>query len=260
MHNPHHLRHRQYASTSNLEARIAIHQRFSTAALPWLDWLFDRIPLAPGLRVLDVGAGTGILWHEHRQHLPAGLRLTIADLSPGMIASATALLGDLLDDAIVANAEDLPFGNGTFDLVVANHMLYHVPDIDRAIGEFVRVLAPDGVLVAATNGERHMIETWDLITQVTGRAPDRRVATRFSLEHGAEKLARHVRHVARQDFPDSLRVTDPDAVVAYLASTAAEDHLTEDHLSAAREIVAEAIAACGAFTIQKAAGVFICQL
>ncbi len=64
------------------------------------------------------------------------------------------------------DVQDLPFGNGRFDLVVANHMLCHVPNPDLAIGEAARVMKPEGLFTAATNGFGHMDVMKDVLEEV----------------------------------------------------------------------------------------------
>lgn len=61
-----------------------------------------------------------------------------------------------------ADAQALPFRDASFDAVIANHMLYHVPDIPRALGEVRRVLKPSGFCYAATMGVANMREVDEL--------------------------------------------------------------------------------------------------
>ncbi len=73
----------------------------------------------------------------------------------------------------------------SFDRVIANHMLYHVPDIATVLRETVRVMKPNGVFVAATNGENHMLETYDLLSNILPEFFSKpRVLRRFNLENG----------------------------------------------------------------------------
>ena len=82
------LREEQYADASNLSARALLHQRYSTSATPWFDWVQQRIELPADARVLDVGCGPGWLWDSGP--VPAGVELTVCDLSPGMVDEAVA--------------------------------------------------------------------------------------------------------------------------------------------------------------------------
>ena len=109
--------------------------------------------------MLEVGCGTGALWVNTAALLPH-LRLTLTDLSEGMVAAAAAAVAPLADielaEARTCDAQALPFDDDAFDVVVANHMLYHVPEPRLAVAAFARVLRPGGVLLAATNGPRHL--------------------------------------------------------------------------------------------------------
>jgi SAM-dependent methyltransferase len=156
------LREEAYRVPDRLERRIALHRRFSANATGWLPWVFDRLELPPGARVLDAGCGNGDLWRVNLHRLDATARLTLADLSEGMLDAACAGLGSRAF-YVEADLQSLPFADGAFDVVLANHVLYHVPDLPRALDELARVLAPGGRFSATTVGERHLAELRDLV-------------------------------------------------------------------------------------------------
>ena len=145
----------QYKDGSNLSARIRLHQRFSTNRYGQMRWMFDRIQLPENARVLEVGCGTGLLWRG-RPQVPGGWRVILTDMSDGMLRETRASLAQLGHSFsyMQADAQAIPFRDESFDAVIANHMLYHVPDIPRALGEVRRVLKPSGVCYAATMGLR----------------------------------------------------------------------------------------------------------
>ncbi len=99
-------------------------------------------------RALEIGAGTGYfslnLMTEGRID-----ELTATDIAPGMVAALQAnadALGLRVETAVSA-AEQLPFDDGSFDLVLGHAVLHHLPDLDRAAAEFARVLRPGGTVV-----------------------------------------------------------------------------------------------------------------
>ena len=106
--------------------------------------------LAYGAEVLEVGCGTGALWANVAPLLP-DLRLTLTDLSEGMLAAAERAVSPLTNVAVAGvrtcDVQELPFPDRSFDVAVANHMLYHVPDPLLAAAELARVLRPGGVLL-----------------------------------------------------------------------------------------------------------------
>ena len=130
----------QYRDSTNLRARAGLHARFSTNKIDWLQWVFERLHLQRYSRVLEVGCGTGELWRRKLPDVPAGCEVVLSDLSLGMAAEARDKLStDRRFTYCVCDVQLLPFPEESFDQVVANHMLYHVPDRQRALGEIWRV-------------------------------------------------------------------------------------------------------------------------
>jgi SAM-dependent methyltransferase len=149
---------------------------------------------------------------------------------------------------------DIPFGDGSFDIVIANHVLHHVPTIPRAVEEIRRVLAPGGTLYASTNGLDHLQELFAL---APNRTNSRSVMENFSLENGAGLLGAAFGRVELRTFADGLDIAEPQAVVDYLASSMAERGTTEEDLERARALVAAEIAAHHTFHVRKSVGMFI---
>jgi SAM-dependent methyltransferase len=156
-------------------------------------------------RVLDAGCGPG----EFAQRLKRELDLEVValDLSPRMVelASARGL------DARVGDLQALPFDDAAFDCVVANRVLYHVPDLDRGLAEIARVLRPGGRLVAITYGGEHLDELWALL----GEEPPTASST-FTSENGTAALRRHFAHVERRDVSGRARFADQAAMRGFL--------------------------------------------
>jgi SAM-dependent methyltransferase len=133
----------------------------------------DRWPYG---RALELGCGTGFFLLNLMQ---AGLtaRGSVTDLSPGMVAAALRNAENLgLDvDGRVADAEQIPYDDATFDVVVGHAVLHHIPDLDRAFREVLRVLKPGGRFVFAGEptrlGDRYARLlgglTWNATTAVT---------------------------------------------------------------------------------------------
>src|SRR5262249_39082598 len=113
----------------------------------------------PGLgtygRSLEIGSGTGYFTLNLMQ---AGVirEATCSDISQGMLdaLSQNAQRLDLDVTTQVADAERLPFEDGSFDLVLGHAVLHHLPDLDQAFSEFFRVLAPGGTVVFAGEPSR----------------------------------------------------------------------------------------------------------
>ena len=107
-------------------------------------------------RSLEIGAGTGYFsLHMHMAGLVG--EATCTDISPGMIEvlETNASMLELDVETTVCDAEELPFEDGSFDLVFGHAVLHHIPDLTRAFSEFHRVLAPGGMIVFAGEPSRY---------------------------------------------------------------------------------------------------------
>ena len=248
------LRQSQYRNDRQLAKRIVLHQRFSTSQQSWFDWLFTRMEFPEHPRVLEIGCGTGALWRENRHRLPSNLDLTLTDLPPGMLETARQQVQGIAHNVVVADARDLPFDAAMFDVVIANHVLHHVPDLPRAIGEICRVLKPSGRLYAGANGLHHME---DLLLLLPDTDQTRAVTRHFNLENGKALLDRAFLHVESYEFDNDLEVTDVQPVIDYLESTQDATILAPGVLDAVRQRAGTAIAEQGAFRIRKSTGIFI---
>src|SRR5512145_2340196 len=203
------LRDEQYKTARNLLARIEIHRRFSTNPCPWFLWEFQELAIQPGETVLDLGCGPAELWLSQKEKLPEDSRVTLCDLSAGMVKTAASnLAGETSFRYAVGDAQVIPLRDQSCDLVTANHMLYHVPNIDQAVREIKRVLKNGGRLVAATNGEAHLRELYELIESFLPGYTHATAGKRFGLETGAAYLRPYFDEVAVKPFQDNLWVTE----------------------------------------------------
>src|ERR687887_2558432 len=107
-------------------------------------------------RSLEIGAGTG---YFSLNMLQAGVvaDAVCTDISPGMLDAlqANARRLDLDVTTVACDAEQLPFEDASFDLVFGHAVLHHLPNLDRAFGEFRRVLRPGGRLFFAGEPSRY---------------------------------------------------------------------------------------------------------
>lgn len=209
------LRDEQYATSENLDARARLHREFATATVPFHDWEAALIDWPPDASVLECGCGSGRFWESPM--LPRSIRLTLTDLSPGMVSEAVeraGVAGFVTADGRECDVQALPFDDCAFDVVIANHMLYHVPDPDRALAEIARVLTPDGVVLASTNGYGHMREINDLKEACFGGTAEKLFEV-FGIDTGEQRLREHFAQLTWHAYDNDLVVDDPAAVVAY---------------------------------------------
>lgn len=250
----------QYKDGSNLSARIRLHQRFSTNRYGLMRWMFDCFRIPEVASVLELGCGTGILWRSSVQ-VPAGWRVILTDMSDGMIRETRANLARLghLFTFAQADAQALPFRDASFDAVIANHMLYHVPDIPRALGEVRRVLKPSGFCYAATMGVANMREIDELAARFFSVPRMTEATARFGLESGEAYMRRAFGEVKLERYPDSLVVTEAAPLMDYICSMRVRSRVTDEQIAALRRHVENEIAARGEIRISKDTGMFIAR-
>ncbi len=250
----------QYKDGSNLSARIRLHQRFSTNRYGQMRWMFDRIELPENARVLELGCGTGLLWRGRTQ-VPRGWRVILTDMSDGMLRETRASLAEFGHSFSYtqADAQAIPFRDESFDAVIANHMLYHVPDIPRALGEVRRVLKPSGVCYAATMGLANMKEMNELATRFFSIPRMTESTARFGLESGEAYMRAAFSEVKLERYPDSLVITEAAPLMDYICSMRVRTRISDAQLAALRAHVESEIATHGEIRMTKDSGLFIAR-
>ena len=216
----------QYQDASSLNARIRIHQRFSTNPYGWQRWLFDQMKFPQPGCILELGCGSGSLWLDNLERIPSGLVISLSDFSPGMVFQARANLTDYssFHQFACIDSQSIPFSSCCFDIVIANHMLYHVPNLEKALMEIQRVLKPGGCFYTSTIGQNHLQELTDLVSRFDpklaawGSIP----ADSFTLENGSDVLNTHFSEVSLYRYTDALMITEVSPLVDYILSSRIE--------------------------------------
>jgi SAM-dependent methyltransferase len=196
----------QYGTETRLDTRRSVWQPSTDGRHP-ADLAALAIRDEQPATVLEVGCGGGQFAARVAEENPQA-RVLGTDLSPRFVELA-ASLGVT---ARMADIADLPFEDGSFDVVAALWMLYHVPDLDRGLAEVRRVLRPGGLFVAVTNGDEHTAD----LRREAGGGP---VVTAFSSENGAAALRRHFAEVQQEDVATRAVFEDHAAAAAYLGTT-----------------------------------------
>jgi ubiquinone/menaquinone biosynthesis C-methylase UbiE len=256
------LRWDQYLDSQNLDARAQLHQRYSSNPNGWFKWVMAHMQLLPESQVLECGCGPGWLWRNNLEGLSAGCQITLTDLSPGMVAEAEEALSASSQDFLFFDADivSLPFDDQIFDTVVANHMLYHVPDREKALAEVQRVLKPDGRFLAATIGENHMFELRNLRQQLAPKFASsfQQSSKEFSLENGRAQLKPWFNQINLHRYENRLYVTDVEPLLRYvLSSSQARSEAAPAKMQSAWQTVRNRIEEHGSFEITTDSGMFV---
>jgi ubiquinone/menaquinone biosynthesis C-methylase UbiE len=249
----------QYKDATNLDARVEIHKRFSTNSYGWFNWVFDTLLKLPAdAKILELGCGPAHMWRECSSRIPTGWDITLSDLSSGMVDAAwrnLVVTGRAFQFKEI-DAQEIPFENETFDAVIANFMLYHVPDRPKALQEIKRVLKPGGKLIAATVGDTHVKEMMEYLQQVHVDNIWESYANPFSLENGLEQLQAVFPNTVLSRYEDSLNVTEVEPIMAYIRSSMRATELSEDEMVKVQANLEEELKEKGRIFIRKDSGLF----
>jgi len=258
---PQYLKHEQYKDASRLSARARLHSQYNRNKYGWFKWMFDLYHLPPDARILELGAGAGWLWLSNARRIPAGWEITLSDFSTGMLdeqRKSLAVVPHTFKHEEI-DAQAIPYSDATFDAVIANNMLYHVPDRAQAIAEMRRVLKPSGTLYTATNGETHLQEVHQLMARF-GFQPSEWlggfVSVRgYTLENAAEQLRAQFEHVEVLRYDDAILLDDAQVLVDYILSFPLT--LSDERITAIRAFIQAEIDKTGSLSITKDMGVAI---
>ncbi|HTK06872.1 MAG TPA: class I SAM-dependent methyltransferase [Ktedonobacteraceae bacterium] len=249
----------QYKDATNFGARVDLHRRFRVNKYGFHRWVFDHFKLGEGSKLLELGCGPGGFWHSNRERVPASWQITLTDFSPGMLQDARKLLGEERFAYEIADAQKLPFADASFDAVIANHMLYHIPDLPEALGEIRRVLKPSGHFYATTFGRKHMRELDELVWKSWPNSPWKGLgeSSPFILENGQEQLAPFFAQITLDTYEDALEVTETEPLAAYAFSLRLGALLTTEMRESFLNLIQQELAARGTIHITKASGMFV---
>ena len=207
----------QYANANNLNTRISIHDKYSTNKMGFGNWIVSNYRIDKGMKVLELGCGTGDMWKNKDGLINLCSQIILSDFSEGMVSTAKNNIGDFDNvEYKVIDIQEIPYEDETFDVVIANMMLYHVPDINKGLEQVRRVLKKGGVFYCATYGEHGIIEYLSKILSVYGVEDN--INKNFTLQNGYEILNKTFSSVEKLEYVDSLAVTNMDDMVEYIYS------------------------------------------
>lgn len=212
----------QYQDASNISARIRLHSLYSKNPHSWFSWLYDQMHLSPNMRVLEIGCGDGTLWSESIHHIPQGCQIVLSDISDGMLRDARRNVESQKEqfEFKTFDCQKIPFENESFDLVIANHVLFYCEQLENVCSEVQRVLRKDGRFLCSTYGKKHMQEV-----SLLAEGFDDRIALsgeslyeKFGKENGKEILSIYFSDVQWNSYEDELIVPDAEPLISYILS------------------------------------------
>ena len=219
-------------------------------------WLDEDLPALRGARVLDAGCGPGMYVTATRAR---AAELVVLDIAHGRLVDVDHA------ERVCADVQAVPFPDASFDVVMAMHMLYHVPDIPAAAAELRRVLRDGGVLYALTNSKRAQWELHELYIRAGGGEAAVADDARFCNENGAALLATAFDDITLvEDTSTRLVVTDAECVIDELQRNRYiydVDTLVpwDELIGNARADAQAVIERDGAFVMSENHGLFTCR-
>lgn len=252
----------QYLNANNINARINLHKLYSENKLGWFPWIFNNINFSPGMTILELGCGNGALWTENAERIPDA-SVTLSDISEGMLRDTRRLITNCGINDFSFNAFDchsIPYNDDSFDLIIANHLLFYCHDIDKTCSEVQRTLKNGGTFICSTYSSNHMKEINTLIYEFDDRivlSADK-LYEKFGLDNGTGILSKYFNNVKKLIYPDSLNVDAPEPLIEYILSCHGnQNQYLMDRYKDFREYIAKKTK--NGLHITKEAGIFICK-
>ncbi len=252
----------QYQNATNISSRINLHSLYSQNKQGWFPWIFQQCHIKPRLRILELGCGDGTLWTDNLALIPEDISITLSDISSGMLRDARRAIGSS-DTRFAFRAFDckkIPYKDESFDLVIANHVLFYCDDIPAVLKEICRVLSPEGHFLCSAYGKAHMQEVSQLVEDFDNRivlSADK-LYERFGRENGRKILDPFFPDAKWHSYEDFLLVQDAEPLISYVLSCHGnQNQYILDHYKEFRAFATKKTAK--GFRITKDAGVFLCE-
>lgn len=252
----------QYQDATNLSSRIRLHNLYSTNKDGWFHWLYRQIPITPGIRILEIGCGDGTLWTHSLHQLPSDINIVLSDLSEGMIRDTRRNIGT--EDSRFSfeqfDCHQIPHPAESFDIVIANHVLFYCEDIPAVLREVSRVLKPNGTFLCSAYGPNHMQEISTLVSQFDNRIvlSAERLYEQFGIQNGTKLLEPNFSSIQFKAYEDSLLVTKAEDLIEYILSCHGnQNQYILERYKDFRSFVERKTQK--GFSITKEAGVFLCK-
>lgn len=251
----------QYKNATNISARIRLHRDYSVNQEGWFPWLFSNLHLKPGMKILELGAGNGALWSQNLAKIPAGVTVVLSDISEGILADAKKAIDQQSQfQYAVFDAQKIPFADNTFDLVIANHMLFYCDNLAKTLQEVQRVLKPDAAFTCSTYSKKHMHEITDLVQSYNANIvlSSTNLYERFGLDNGRQILQSYFKDVVCHKYQDAIELSESMPLISYILSCHGnQNSILLDHYQDFKQYVDQQVE--DGFHITKDAGFFSCK-
>jgi ubiquinone/menaquinone biosynthesis C-methylase UbiE len=249
----------QYKDSSNFQTRMSLMQKFTKDQINWYHWIFDHFTFPPNSRILEIGCGPGNLWKNNLDRIPDDWHIIASDFSAGMLQDAQEALKSNQHSFTYQqiDAQSIPLEDASQDAVIANAMLYHVPNIPQALAEIRRVLKPGGKFYATTVSGKPMQEMSQLLASSTNANLANGFGLTFTLDNGEELIRAQFTDVQIERLHLQLSYPSPEPVLIALASILPDEETKQQFTATLRPIYEREIEQHGAIKQDFEFGIFI---
>ena len=148
-----------YIKKDTLSTRLNLHVKYSVNKYGWNKWVYDQYIIGKNNKIIEFGCGNSSIWIGKEDKLPENVSIIVTDISPLMMEKTKENIKDSrIFSMELMDIQAIPYSDNYFDIIIANHMLYHVPNIEKALLEIKRTLKDGGLFYSTTIGKRNLIE------------------------------------------------------------------------------------------------------
>ncbi len=210
---------KQYKDGTNLNTRVSLYDKYKVGGNS-NKWMTDEYDFFDGCEIAEFGSGTGKDWVNIIDDVAQRCHLVMSDYTSGMVEGLKERYGHLDNiDVMQIDIQDIPFVNESKDFAIAHAMLYHVPNIDKAVSEVYRILKSGGKFYTATSGSKSMY--WFFRNTLHKVIPQSSMAEEitFNLQNGRQYLEKYFTDVKIVSQTALLEVTDTNDIIDFALST-----------------------------------------
>lgn len=250
----------QYKDDSKFSKRQGFHDKYSTNKYGFRNWMFDKYEIKENSKILELGCGNGLMWDEKYEELPKDVHLILSDFSSGMCDLVREKQKNHQNVEVKQiDIQNIPYEDNSFDIVIANHMLYHVEDVEKAIEEVYRILKPRGIFYASTLGVNGFQKYLNQKFREFNKKMDffNIENWSFTLKNGKDVLKKKFNKIDMYEYEDSIEINDENILVEWVLTSTVLQGIKKEKLEGLSTCFAKDKDKNGMIHIPKQIGCFI---
>ncbi|WP_455539032.1 MerR family transcriptional regulator [Terrisporobacter sp.] len=251
----------QYVDISNLNAAVKLKDRFRSNE-DWYKWIFKKIQIKEQVKILEIGCGNGALWSRNLDDLTENVNIVLTEVCDEMVLCARRNINDTLSrfEYKTVDPNNLTFEDEEFDIVIANHILFYMKDIDKVLKETNRVLKKGGCFYSTTISCDYMKELKDLMLGFNKnmKISEDKLSSKFNLENGQNILSKYYNDITKYTYEDELVVNNDKDILEYIYSIPGNIEVLDSKRKEFETYISNEMAKKGRIDITDNNGLFKC--